>query len=604
MLDSAEHVRYVERFETTRPLTRFCILWEHFFALRITSDRLLRELYELDLTESTDSDSSNSVDRRGFPSKKSKLFQAALDLRDAAQAEAHPPSDICMRFTRLLPHLGASELFELPDVEPSTASPSKDDQLIVAQLRRLRELGIRVKLGPSPPTPQQPIPLDPAQKPTLIPTKNINLDLSLLVALCSDITHAPLPASEDDALRRFHTLSWRQRRGMNRGSEHVDEMDTALDPDSEVSLGPPSSYLSEHARSLATQAMQESRSGLMDQIRDRCYSESFPSSSVTHFDSSARESGSCASDHRNRHRFWTTQEAKDRFLAIVDKIGGPMEKLRARTLFQKQLEADFWESSRYPMKYIPDLIPIHLFEDPSRPTGSKPPSIFDHSPSQIGTMEGTTSLERLDHQLENAFRIRLRETCLDLLSMGTSPALASIGPESQINTHTSSNAHGRAPSSPHSPTLKLIPASALKIGLSARSGITPHTLRSLLIGVGVGDTFTTMTTLTANRSSIDTALRQMKALFPAPFPSPTVPTVDAVACATPRSQTVDLGLIEVQRAVVWIVEPRSLAEGMRSDSGDVRHTTPAIGERTFPTPIRPASVTIAINGDKDVPVHI
>jgi len=121
-----------------------------------------------------------------------------------------------------------------------------------------------------------------------------------------------------------------------------------------------------------------------------------------------------------------------------------------------------------------------------------------------------------------------------------------------------------------------MPASALKIGLSARNGITPHTLRSLLIGVGVDDTSAMMTTLTANRSSIDTVLRRMRALFPAPFPSPTVPTVDAqetVACATPHSQTVDPGLIEFQLAVVWIVEPRSLAEDMRSDSGDVRHTT-------------------------------
>jgi hypothetical protein len=537
-------------------------------AFRVTSDRLLRELSELDFAGSSDSDSSNSINYRDVLSKKSKLYQASQDLRDAARAHPNPPSEIYIRFTRLLPHLGISDLSEQLDIESSSTKLSKDDRFIVAQLHRLADLGIRVKLGPAPHNTQQPIPSTQAPGRILSPTRDINLDLSLLVALCSDITHAPLPASEGDALRRFPTLSRRQRHA-TKGGQHKygadkpqnlekgeDGMDTAPDVDPGVNVGLSDSHLSEHARSLAAQAMQESRSSLIDEIHRRCYSAPFSSSPIAHFYSSTGISEYSSPDHMVQFRFWTTREAKDRFLAIVDKIGGPIEKLRAQALFQEELEVNFWKSSRYPVKYIPDLIPIRLHEDYTTSRNSQFPA------------DETTNLERSDPQLGNHFRIRLRETCLDLLSSGISPTAAPAPVTRETNTTIPFDTHKRA-SSPWS-TPALIPASALKIGPSARSGITPHTLRSLLFGVS--DTSMMMTTLTANRSSIDTVLRRMKILFHAPLPTSPVEPQRISLHMKPRCHISALDITAVQQAVVWIVEPRSLAEGMRSDSGgDVHH---------------------------------
>ena len=514
----------------------------------MTSDRLLRELYELDLAGSSDSDSSNPINDQDAPLKKSKLYQAGQDLRDAARAQINPPSEICIRFTRLLPHLGLSDLTQLVDIESGATKLSKDDQLIVAQLRRLADLGIRVKLGPAPHTPRQPVPSVQAPERILIPTNDINLDLSLLIALCSDITHASLPDSASDALKRFRTLSRRQRQAMN-GKQHKDgtdksgnhtptpavecepqdEMDTAPDADAEVNIG-----LSEHARSLVAQTMQESRNSLIDEIYCRCY---YPT--TAHFGLSIRESEYSTPDHMVQFRFWTTREAKDRFFAIVDKIGGPAEKLRARALFREELAVNFWESSRYPLKYIPDLVPIRLHEEH---TISEPPP---------------TS------RLNTPFQTRLRETCTDLLSSRISPITSSPSP---TNTTTPPNTSERTPPLP--PTPRLIPASALKIGPSVRSGITPHTLRSLLIGAGASDSSAMITTLTANRSSIDTVLRRIKVLFPAP---PMETRAISVHAKNIR-QTGALGATTIQPAAIWIVEPRSLAEGMRAkSSGHVHH---------------------------------
>ena len=456
---------------------------------------------------------------------------------------------------------------------------SKDDKLIIAQLRRLAALGIRVELGPPPRAPQQSIPSVQVPGRILVPTRDINLDLSLLVALCSDITHALVPTSEEDARKRFHALSRRQRHDTDRDSgtpykpansrprsAHEDGTDSVLDLGPEGSLGLSDSNLSQHARSLAAQAMQESRSGLIDEIHVKCYSIPSPSS-MTHFDSSTREPEPI---YTVRFRFWTTREAKDRFLTIVDKIGGPVEKLRARALFQKDLEANFWEFSRYPTKHIPDLIPIHIHEDR---TVLKDPSAFSNSPSEGNTMERTI----LDHrQPGDAFQIRLRETCLDLLSLGTS-LTATSGPTIPMtnrytDTGTQFDAHKDASSLPSTPSLT--PASALKIGPSARSGITPHTLHSLLIGTGAGADYSPMmTTLTANRWSIDTILRRMKAVFPAPLPPPSTALAGAQETHVGAKPLSQISLTAVQQATIWIVEPRSLAEGMRTDSGDVRYST-------------------------------
>jgi hypothetical protein len=71
--------------------------------------------------------------------------------------------------------------------------------------------------------------------------------------------------------------------------------------------------------------------------------------------------------------------------------------------------------------------------------------------------------------------------------------------------------------------------------------LTTHTVQSMLCGAAHG-----WTTLTANRASVKAMLREMKA----------------------RGYGVDArgaGAGAVQYAGLWVLDPRSLAEGMRSD---------------------------------------
>lgn len=370
--------------------------------------------------------------------------------------------------------------------------------------------------------------------------------------------------------------------------------------------------------------------------------------------------------------FRTTAEARDRFLAIVDKIGGPREKARSRALFGLQFERnavptspldtnvyptasvgdhtqpsevldiedqqvavdEFWKGSRFPRAYIPDLVPVQIHPDHDDPN-TKSASRGFISPGAV-----PNSVDSQD-----TFRSRLQATCLDLLS--SSPPVSSLSLSNHHHGTRSSSSRSSKPrkqfkAPPSSKKLKnqaseiraspnwepasalvpssipnialeiptFIPAQTLKIGPSVRSGITPHTLRSLLQGVsdtsfnrlqlvipssisssstaasgGGGESETRnvsdpqelsrnwdddtaitgsqlegryenvstemnmMTTLTANRSSIQTILRRMNVLYPLPLPSLSPPSSSLTS----------------EEGVIWIVEPRSLAEGMRAD---------------------------------------
>jgi hypothetical protein len=78
---------------------------------------------------------------------------------------------------------------------------------------------------------------------------------------------------------------------------------------------------------------------------------------------------------------------------------------------------------------------------------------------------------------------------------------------------------------------------------SVQRGLTPHTLRSLLAGASRG-----WTTLTANKSSIRSVLKAMRAM----------PGIGQRSLSLNEEGHNNL-------AAVWIVDPRSLAEGMRYD---------------------------------------
>ncbi|KAJ7481589.1 hypothetical protein FB451DRAFT_1443950 [Mycena latifolia] len=170
----------------------------------IKNARLMAEFRELDsyLTDSDsdedadDGSASNNINRpsRAQPELDNSLLRmgrallAAASVSASASASAHAPK-VTLRLTRLDP-----------------SAPDGADPRVGQTLAGLRAMGIDVQLGERPfllPTCNTPLPPAPAPTRPLVPTQNINLDLSVLIALVSDLTHAPLPPSLAAAQRRF-----------------------------------------------------------------------------------------------------------------------------------------------------------------------------------------------------------------------------------------------------------------------------------------------------------------------------------------------------------------------------------------------------------------
>jgi len=91
--------------------------------------------------------------------------------------------------------------------------------------------------------------------------------------------------------------------------------------------------------------------------------------------------------------------------------------------------------------------------------------------------------------------------------------------------------------------------------LKANTKLTVHTVESMLVGACEG-----MTTLTANKASVKALLREMKAVQGVQGRD------NRVAIEGPSVGCVASDDLEcAAAAAIWIVEPRSLAEGMRAD---------------------------------------
>lgn len=213
-------------------------------------------------------------------------------------------------------------------------------------------------------------------------------------------------------------------------------------------------------------------------------------------------------------QFWTTQEARQRCLQIVFKIAGTRERQRAEALLSYSQTTtvpthnQFWVHSRYPSGFIP-LMPIKLY--PS----SEPDA---------------TSLESFQQNPSSPFMTSLASTCRNILSQEDISRLR----ESQS-----------APSYSAAPYLsdeeEDIPPAAVTL---ANPKLTVHTVQSMLWGATLG-----WTTLTTNRSSVKVLLKEMKRFTGG----------GTLTCEPPNGY-------EASKAAIWIMKPRSLAEGSRSDS--------------------------------------
>ncbi|CCL99066.1 uncharacterized protein FIBRA_01078 [Fibroporia radiculosa] len=450
----------------------------------VKNSRLLAEFREMDsyLTDSEDElDDPNALPALVPAEFDNSVLKMGRALLAAADHNRLPGTNdipaVTLRLTRL---------------DPSPANEKEYDPRIQKTVQQLQDMGIDVELGERDATSvSRSMPAHPSHPRRLEPTMHINLDLSILIALVSDITHAPLPQSAEEANSRFipppEYREWKKKQiEATKGAQAA----AALDGEAEQGLG-------KHSRALSNQALQEMDQGLLQDIHDRLSSlvnESADVSSLAQVE------------------FWTTPEARDRFLRIVlSKIGGANEQRRARALFacaasmhREEAEEAYWQGSRYPHRFIP-LHPIRVFPSPEP----------DASHEQSWESEGTAS--------SPFFRV-LARTCREVLAQEAVPDSRERTPVGEGGTPEECEEEiGRAAVTRGNPRL------------------TAHTVQSVLWGAVRG-----WTTLTANKASVRAVLREMRAR----------------GLSDGWREEVDVGE-GAEKAALWVVDPRSLAEGMR-----------------------------------------
>ncbi|KAL5498004.1 hypothetical protein ACEPAH_2935 [Sanghuangporus vaninii] len=569
----------------------------------IRNSRLLTELRELDSyltdseTEEGDHRSANcncrdsSCKAKPVPDElDNSLLQMGKQLIAAAhtsvaESGGNEPPKVTLRLTRLL--LNTESLEELEPLglktigcreRSITSKPSEIDPRIAQTLRELLQMGLEIILGEHEFT----IPGElrsPSSKPLpqLVPSQQINLDLSVLIALVSDITHAPLPPSTEEAYTRYIPTAAERARSRKR-RQHQKELlarskaQSALQnllgrsqnktkgkvkapvkqsTDNSESDGEGESV---HSKALASQVLKEIDQGLLEEIATRLNlppGTSLDSSGVPH-----------------QVEFWTSKEVRDRCLRIVDKIGGPAEKRRAAALFfdpskpkgaalgmrfssaQEAVEA-YWRDSRHPQNMIRGLVPLRIFKD-------------EVNSLQVQTASSGITVE------ENPFWTNLETACTRLLSEGSThhPRVASLFLDPSSSSSSSQTYANHVPStiSEHGEDDVHEPGEIERAAVTrSNPRLTAHTVDTLQRGVK-----RRWTTLTANRASVRKMLKESVKVKDASTLT-SIPNVSSVAGRIAALELEDRGECdgvdgdETEVAAIWVVEPRSLAESMRGD---------------------------------------
>ncbi|KAI0772815.1 hypothetical protein BD413DRAFT_473545 [Trametes elegans] len=478
------------------------------------NSRLLAEFREIDSYVTDSEDEFSDDDAR--PSLAQKEFDNSIlrmgrSLLDAAQrnplASTGEVPYITLRLTRL---------------DPSSPDPKEQDPRIGHTIQLLREMGIDVELGERDTSAAPHITAGPPRR--LEPTIRINLDLSILIALVSDITHSSLPSSPADADARYipseQYREWKRKRleASRRTDEDIDESKLWQNG------------IGKHSRALANQALQEMARGLLHELRDRLAAISPSLQGV---------------------EFWTTPEARDRCLRIVlSKIGGPNEKRRASALFLSpgtsplEAEAAYWQNSRYPPGFLP-LVPTRVYD------GSIPPA--DMSPPDQ-TEKGRTL---------SPFFTLLARTCRDILAQDAVPpsnSMPAVFPSVPPAPASEQRAGAIELKDAAGGDDEIERAAVTK----ANPRLTAHTVQSMLWGAARG-----WTTLTANKSSVKAILRDIRAAEGG-YGWVRESQIGAGGAG-------EVGAAMAETAALWVVDPRSLAEGMRSDFREPDPDSPVPG---------------------------
>ena len=351
------------------------------------------------------------------------------------------------------------------------------DDRIPATFAAIRAMGIELVLGSQPDS----VPTHPTPRVALRPTQRILLDLSVIVALCCDSTHRPLPQDEN-GLEAVFRPRVRNEAGAVVLAEHTNV-----------------------SKDLRDQLAWESQHPVIEEIQSRL--EGYREEEVEWF---------------------VTREVKERTPGIVDLIGGPGERARARALYGESGD-NFWRGSRYEGREgILRNMRVSVLED-------DPAAGLDNL-----TLDPTRKL---------LFERGIISVCQRMISVvdGTvqsdssrPPTPPPPKPQTQSNNCTKRGRRWRSitKSNPLFPQPQKLPSG--------------HTLRTMLSGVEQG-----LTVLTNNRGAVGKVVREMG--IPDGFPYDDDNTSGGSKLA--RSETEESRLEE--KAVLWVVNPSSLAEWRR-----------------------------------------
>lgn len=345
-----------------------------------------------------------------------------------------------------------------------------DDPRVPATFAQLRDLGVDLRFGP---------PIGPrpslGSQPKVRPTRKILLDLSVIVALCCDSTHQPLPLNDEELESRFRPL----HRGV----------------DGTVDLSPHTNVTSD----LRDQLRWEMQHPLIGEMIDR----------LAHL----------AADDEELE-FWTSREVKSRMPGILDVMGGPEERARARALVGEG--GDFWKGSRWKGK-----------EGVLKGLRAR---VLDEA------QEGFDMSDLSTHDLP-IFQRGLVIACKTMLDIVEPPPPPSdtapitpptlFRPASPIPTRGMKGNRSKHPKRPST----IFPPARLPSG---------HTLRILSLGARKG-----WTVLTNNRGAVGKVCREMG-------------VQEGLPDREGQGRGESMGSEEVAvEAAVWVVNPSSLAEWRR-----------------------------------------
>jgi hypothetical protein len=259
-------------------------------------------------------------------------------------SKAAAPGSVCQSLVESVDSLLA--LADVSDKPPGAVTPkvtlhvtriSLDGEDMDRRIHRtfevIRSKGVSVVFGDLSSVPLDSLPR-PAQPVSLQPSLRICLDPTALMALCSDLLHHPLPASRQDAMKRFFrptealcdTPGGRKANGPGRAGEQTGAgagykaVDGSEDKEWRGQ--------SQNSRELVKNVLEEMEAPLVEEIRDTLESTLGSGETV---------------------EWWTSKEAVVYLTEALGSevlVGEGMEQRRMRRMLGLE-DGDFWEGSRY-----------------------------------------------------------------------------------------------------------------------------------------------------------------------------------------------------------------------------------------------------------------